>query len=184
MNCDQIKMRYEIVTDSCRACVTKSKQVRSPYKPSDEGKEATNEMLEKTTGICIEQIDENPILPKNICKTCESSLTVAFQFCVKALKPQITIELHLSNLSDSKECSVKKDEHNMLLIKKEFDDFIEMQQLQVDTLDESLVDIQILDNDDGNEFIDEVKSTESRHTENEADTEENNDEENYEEETI
>uniref|UniRef100_A0A1B0FQT9 Uncharacterized protein n=1 Tax=Glossina morsitans morsitans TaxID=37546 RepID=A0A1B0FQT9_GLOMM len=177
-------MRYEIVTDSCRVCLTKSKKLRSLYKPSDEDEEAPNEMLEKITGICLEQIDENPILPKNICKNCELSLTMAFQFRVKALKTQRIIELYLSNLSGSKECSVKEDEHNMLLIKEEIDDFIEMQQLQVDILDDSLVDIQILDSDDGNELIDEVKSIESRHTEDEADTEENNDEEIYEEEMI
>uniref|UniRef100_A0A1A9WJD8 Protein krueppel n=1 Tax=Glossina brevipalpis TaxID=37001 RepID=A0A1A9WJD8_9MUSC len=176
-------MRYEIVTDSCRVCLTKCKKLRSLYKPSEPDEEPPNEMLEKITGICLEKIDDQPLLPKNICKNCELSLTMAFEFRVKALKTQRIIELYLSNLSGAKECSVEEDEHNMLLIKEEFDDLIEMQQLQVDILDDSLVDcnIQILDSDD---FIDETKSIENRHTEDEADADENNDEEIYEEETI
>uniref|UniRef100_A0A1A9ZTE5 ZAD domain-containing protein n=1 Tax=Glossina pallidipes TaxID=7398 RepID=A0A1A9ZTE5_GLOPL len=113
-------MRYEIVTYSCRVCLTKSKQLCSLDKSSDENEEAPNEMLEKIPGVCLEQIHQNPILPKNICKNCEFSLTMAFQFRVKALKTRRTIELHLSILSGSKECSVKEDERNMLLIKAEF----------------------------------------------------------------
>lgn len=48
-------MKYEIVSSSCRICLSKTKKLRSLYIPEDED-EPPCEMLRKVTGLYLEDV--------------------------------------------------------------------------------------------------------------------------------
>ncbi|XP_058985003.1 putative zinc finger protein 735 [Musca domestica] len=79
-------MLCELTANCCRICLGKAKKLRSLYKPVDEEDEPPYEMLLKVTGIEVEQEDKHTMLPKTICKNCEMSLSMAFEFREKALQ--------------------------------------------------------------------------------------------------
>lgn len=56
-------MKNEISANSCRVCLTKSKKLRSLYKPIDEGDEPPNKMLHLITGIQVEKVCIKVIFP-------------------------------------------------------------------------------------------------------------------------
>lgn len=156
-------MKNEISPNSCRVCLTKSKKLRSLYKPIDEGDEPPNRMLHLITGIQVEkvfikvifsfpqtlisykttnlQIDEHVTLPKNICKNCELSLSMAFEFRVNALKTQRIVIEYLKDLNKNN-FSEEENENNRSNIKNEYDEIMDLETSDgcQDTLDEDITE--------------------------------------------
>ncbi|KNC24468.1 hypothetical protein FF38_08491 [Lucilia cuprina] len=138
-------MKTELIANSCRICLTQTKKLRSLYKPIDEGDEPPNEMLHLITGIQVEKLDEHETLPKNICKNCELSLNMAFEFRENALRTQEIIMAYLNELNgyESNEESNKSQISNY---KAEYEEIMNLEPLDcVDALEE---DIQILSKDE------------------------------------
>ncbi|XP_075146727.1 zinc-finger protein [Haematobia irritans] len=78
-------MSIEVSSNCCRICLTQNRKLRSLYKAADEDDESPKEMLLKIAGITLEDMDKHEMLPKNICKNCEMSLSMAYEFREKAL---------------------------------------------------------------------------------------------------
>ncbi|XP_073830774.1 zinc-finger protein isoform X2 [Musca autumnalis] len=82
-------MLRELIANCCRICLDKGKKLRSLYRSVDEGDEPPYEMLLKVTGIQVEQ---------TICKNCEMSLSMAFEFREKALQSHEMLMSYMGEL--------------------------------------------------------------------------------------
>ncbi|KAM7360567.1 zinc-finger protein [Cochliomyia hominivorax] len=141
-------MKHEIVANSCRICLTQTKKLRSLYKPIDEGDEPPNEMLQLITGIAVEKLEEHETLPKNICKNCELSLNMAFEFRENALKTQEIIVEYLKALYQNNESDANngQDENESInsstsKYKSEYEDIMNLEPIDcVDALDDDIQD--------------------------------------------
>lgn len=163
-------MKNEIIANSCRICLTQTKKLRSLYKPVDEGDEPPNEMLQLITGIQVEKVnnvifgkiilillffffklEDHEMLPKNICKNCELSLSMAYEFRENALKTQKMIidylkELYKNQINEEEdendeECNRSPQSSNY---KREYEDIMNLEPLDcVDALED---DMQVLNN--------------------------------------
>ncbi|XP_061386514.1 zinc finger protein 155 [Musca vetustissima] len=99
-------MLNELTANCCRICLGKAKKLRSLYKPVDEGDEPPNEMLLKVTGIAVEEEDKHTMLPKTICKNCEMSLSMAFEFREKALQSHELLMSYVGELKGPEEAEL------------------------------------------------------------------------------
>ncbi|XP_053966277.1 zinc finger protein 616 [Anastrepha ludens] len=106
-----------VVPNSCRVCLKRSTKLRSLYKPLDEGEEPPNEMLRLITGVELEEVDVCEGLPKFICKNCELSLSLAYQFRVKVLRTHQILQ----NLRVSDEARVETNDSTTTSVKVELD---------------------------------------------------------------
>lgn len=83
------------------------------------------------------QLDEFETLPKNICKNCELSLSMAFEFRENALKTQQIILLYLKELQENDNNDENKTA--MALLKNEYEEMMNLEPLDcVDTLGEDI----------------------------------------------
>ncbi|XP_013099434.1 zinc finger protein 665 [Stomoxys calcitrans] len=91
-------MKGEVSARACRICLTQNKKLRSLYKAADEDDEPPREMLLKIAGIAVEDMDKHEMLPKSICKNCEMTLSMAFEFREKALHSHQLIVTYMQDL--------------------------------------------------------------------------------------
>ncbi|XP_067619973.1 zinc finger protein 3 homolog isoform X2 [Eurosta solidaginis] len=140
-----------VVPKSCRVCLKRAAKLRSLYKPLDEGEEPPNEMLRLIAGVELETPDIYETLPKCICKSCELSLSMAYQFREKVIRTHQIIErpnavkeelVEVITPNDFNDENALNDGHN--------------REMKEETLELSITEIDILDTDNNEEEMLEI----------------------------
>ncbi|XP_011184137.2 zinc finger protein 484 [Zeugodacus cucurbitae] len=112
----------DVVPRSCRVCLTRTPKLRSLYQPLDEGEEPPNEMLRLIAGITLEEADIFETLPKCICRNCELSLSLAYQFRIKVLHTHQIIEAYRKQVCSANDNEGKANQSLHTSVKVEFED--------------------------------------------------------------
>ncbi|XP_017489212.1 PREDICTED: zinc finger protein 32 [Rhagoletis zephyria] len=154
----------EVVANSCRVCLKRTPKLRSLYNPLDEGEEPPNEMLRLIAGVELEAADVYETLPKCICKNCELSLSMAYQFRNKVLRTHQILETLRKQLWPTKEAEAQTNKATSADVKLELEDWgsdhsndevyineenlQDNRELKVEVLELSLSDIEEIDMED------------------------------------
>ncbi|XP_004517980.1 zinc finger and SCAN domain-containing protein 12 [Ceratitis capitata] len=104
---------------SCRVCLKRSPKLRSLYKPLDEGEEPPVEMLRLITGVTLEEAYNFETLPKCICKNCELSLSLAYQFRAKVLRTHNIIETYRKQVLNTNELNSYENQTSSVKVELE-----------------------------------------------------------------